>query len=94
METILMMENIKTNEPHKSVLDLSQRLVLRSSSKLVTLQNSSICYTWKNIIKQYKNSKLKIIGPTWHVEFELPDGSYSVSNIQSYIKYIIKKIKH
>ena len=24
-------------------------------------------------------------------EFELPDGSYSVSNIQDYIKYMIKK---
>ena len=39
---------------------------------------------WKNIRKQYKNNKLKII-PTWNGEFELPDGSYSVSDIQDHI---------
>ena len=35
----------------------------------------------------------KIISPTWNDEFELPDGSYSVSDIQDYIEYIIKKMK-
>ena len=44
-------------------------------------------------IKQYKNNKLKIIAPTWNLEFELPDGSYSVSDIQDYIEYIIKNHK-
>ena len=63
METIFM-ENSKTNEPHKFVLNLSQRLVLRSSDKHVALQNLSIYYTWKNIRKQYKNNKLKIITQT------------------------------
>ena len=48
-------------------------------------------YMWKNIREQYKNSKLKITAPTWNDEFELPDGSYSVSYIQNYIEYIIKK---
>ena len=84
-------ENSKTNKPYKFVLYLSQRLNLRSSDKHVTLQNFSIHYTWKNIRKQYKNNKLKIIAPTWNDEFELPDGSYSVSDIQDYIEYIIKK---
>ena len=42
-------------------------------------------------IKQYKNNKLKIIAPTWNNEFELPNGSCSVSDIQDYIEYIIKK---
>ena len=41
--------------------------------------------------KQYNNSKLKIVAPTWNDEFELPDGSYFVSDIQDYIEYIIKK---
>ena len=44
-----------------------------------------------NIRKQYKNNKLKIIAPTWNDEFELPDDSYPVSNIQDHIKHIIKK---
>ena len=47
----------------------------------------------KNIRKQYKNNKLKIIAPTWNDEFELLDGSYSLSDIQDYIEYIIKKHK-
>ena len=29
--------------------------------------------------------------PTWNEEFELPDGSYSVSDIQDYFEYILKK---
>ena len=92
METIFMnMENSKTNEPHKFVLNLSQRLDLRSSNKHIALQNVSIYYTVKNIRKQYKNNKPKITAPTWNDEFELPDGSYSVSDIQDYIEYITKK---
>ena len=79
-------ENCKTNEPHKFVLNLPQRL-----NKHVALQNLSIYYTWKNIRKQYKNNKLEIIAPTWNDEFELPDGFYFVSDIQDYIEYIIKK---
>ena len=84
-------ENIKTNEPHKFVLNLSHRLDLRSSDKHVTLQNLSIYYTRKNIRKQYKNNKPKKLAPTWNYEFELPGGSYSVSDIQDYTESIIKK---
>ena len=40
---------------------------------------------------KYKKNKLKIIAPSWNDEFELQDGSYSVSTIQDYIEYIIKK---
>ena len=81
----------KTNEPHKFVLNLSQRLNLRSSNKRILLQNLPIYYTWKNIGKQYKHNKLKIIAPTWNIEVELPDGSYFLSDMQDYIEYIIKK---
>ena len=35
-----------------------------------------------------------MIAPTWKDEFELPDGSYSVSDIQNYIEHIIKNVKH
>ena len=41
--------------------------------------------------KSYKNNKFKISAPTWNEEFELPDGSYSVPNIQDYFEYIIEK---
>ena len=43
-----------------------------------------------NVKRSYKNTKLKISAPTWNEEFELPDGSYSVSDIQDYFKYILK----
>ena len=87
METIFMnTEKSKKNEPHQFVLNWSQRLDVRISNKHVALQNLSIYYTWKNIRKQYKNNKLKRRAPTLNDEFELPDGSYSVSDIQDYIE--------
>ena len=39
----------------------------------------------------YKNIKFKISTPTWSDEYELPDGSYSLSDIQDYFEYILKK---
>ena len=84
-------ENSKTNKPHKFVLNLSQRLDLKSSNKHVAVQSLSLHYTWKNIRKQCKNNKVKIISPPWNHEFKLPHGSYSVSDIQDYFELIIKK---
>ena len=55
------------------------------------LANSSVYLTWRNIKSVYNNNKSKISPPTWNVEFDLPDGSYSVSDIQDYFEYIIKK---
>ena len=48
-------------------------------------------YTWKNIKISYNNNKFKISTPTWNDKFELPDGSYSVSDIRDYFEYILKK---
>ena len=82
MEMISMnTENSKMNESCKLILNLSQRLDLRSSSKHVALQKLSVYYTLKNVRRQYKINKLKIIAPTWNDEFEFTDGSYSVSDI-------------
>ena len=39
----------------------------------------------------YENNKFKISAPTWSDEFELPDGSYSISDTQDYNEYILKK---
>ena len=41
--------------------------------------------------KTVQNNKLKITATTWNDDFELADGSYSVSDIPDYIEYIIKK---
>ena len=86
MEAIFInTENSKTIELHQFVLNLSQKLDLISSNENVALQNLSIYYTWKNIRKQCKNNKLKIIAPTWNDKFEFPGGFYSVSDIEDCI---------
>ena len=59
----------------------------------MALANSSICYTWKNIKLAYNNNKSKIPASAWNDEFDLPDGSYSISNIQDYSEFIIKNTK-
>ena len=64
---------------------------LKSPNKSIALANLSIYYTWKNIKSVYNNNKFKISAPTWNDEFDLPDGSYSVSDIQDYFEFIIKK---
>ena len=92
METIFENEQSKTAKQMNHInLTLNCYKNLRSSNKHHVLLNLSVYYTWKNIRRQYKNNKLKIIVPTWNDEFELPDCSYSVSDIQDYIEYIIKK---
>ena len=75
------------SELHKFVLNLPQKLDLRSSNRYVALQNLSINQTWKNIKQQCKNNKLEITTPTWNDKFELCDSS----DIQHYIKYITEK---
>ena len=85
-------ENSKTNEQHKFKLDLTDKLNLKNPNKNAALANLSIYYTWKNIKSEY-NNKLKISTPTWNDTFDLPDGSYSVSAIQDYSEFIIKKHK-
>ena len=92
MDTIFMnSENSKTSEYHILVLKLTDKLDLRRGQKTVALSNLSIYYTWKNVKSSYNNNKLKISAPTWSEEFELPDGPYSVSDIQDYFEYILKK---
>ena len=39
----------------------------------------------------YKNNKFKISAPRWNEEFELSDGSYSISDSQDYFEYILKR---
>ena len=82
MDTIFMnIENSKTSEYHVLVLKVADKLDLRRVKKSVALSNLSIYYTWRNIISSYSNNKFKIPAPTWSDEFELPDGSYSISDI-------------
>ena len=78
MDTIFMnSENSKTSKPHVLILKLTNKLDLRIGEKIIALSNLSIYYKWKNIKRSYNNNK-----------FHMPDGSYSVSDLQDYFKYI------
>ena len=84
-------ENSKTNKPHRFKLDLTDKLNLKNPNKNMALANLSIYYTWKNIKSEYNNNKFKISAPTWNDTFDLPDGFYSIEDIEDCFEFIIKK---
>ena len=69
-------ENSKTSDPHRLLLNLSDKINLKRNDKYVGLSNLSIYYSWKNIKISQKKINLKQI--RHNIEFELRDGSYSV----------------
>ena len=95
METIFInTEYSETNESNKFIYQFTDKLNLKTlNNKNIGLVNLSIYYTQKNIKSTYNNNKFKISAPTptWNDEFDLPDGSYSISDIQDYFEFIIKK---
>ena len=92
MDTLFMKsESSKTSEPRVLIFKLTDKLGLRRDEKITALSNLSIYYTWKNIKSFDNNNKFKISTLTCNDKFELPNGSYSVSNIPDYFEYISKK---
>ena len=83
-------ENSKISEPHVLILKLTDKLDLRRGKKIIALTNLSIYWTWTNIKSLYNNNKFKRSTPTWNDKFEMPDGSYSVWNIQDYLSIFLK----
>ena len=81
-------ENSRTSEYHK----FTDKLDLNRGQKSIALSNLSIYYIWKNIKSSYNNNNFKIYAPTWSDKFELPNGSYLISDIQDYFEYILKNI--
>ena len=84
-------ENSKINESNKFRYFFTDKFNLKNRSKYIALVDLSICYTWKNIKSAYTNMKFKISSPICNDEFDLLDGSYSVSDVEYYFEYIIKK---
>ena len=92
MDTIFMnSENSKTPKPNVLILKLTNKRDWRLGEKFIALSNISIYHTWKNIKSSYNDNKFKISEPTWNDKFELPDGSYCVSDSQDYFEYILEK---
>ena len=91
MEIIFLdTRNSKMNEPHKFVLKMRLKKFKQTccSSKRIYLLHLG------KLRKQYKNNKLKITASTWNDEFALPDGSYSVPDIQDYIEYTLRNMEY
>ena len=79
MNTVFMdSKNSKTSNSHRLLLNIWDKAILERSDKYIALSNILICYTRNS----YKNNEFKIPAPTWKEKFELPDGSYSISDIQ------------
>ena len=92
MDTIFMnSENNKTSDLHSLLLNLADRINLKRSDKYVALPNISIQDTWKNMKNHIKIISLKYQLQHGMRKFEIPDGSYSVSDNQDYFKHIFKK---
>ena len=85
--------NIKTSDPHRLLLNLSDKINLKRSDKYFALSNLSIYYAWKNMKKSYKNNAFKISAPTWNEEFQLPDGSYALSGILTILSISSKNMR-
>ena len=83
--------NSKTKHSNKFVYNFTDKLNLKNPNKNIALTNLSIYYTWKNVKSDYNNNKFKISAPTWNDTFDVPDGSYSIADLQNYFQYIIKK---
>ena len=93
METVFLnTENSKKNESNKFIYQFTNKLNLKTpNNKKIGLVHLSIYYTRKNIKSVSNKNKFKISASTRDDEFDLPDGSYSVSGIQNYFEFIIKK---
>ena len=88
MDTISMnSENSKNCKPYVLILKLTD---LRRGGERFALSSLSIYYIWKNIKSTCKKNKFKISAPRWNDEFELPHGSYLISDIQDYFEYLLK----
>ena len=88
MDTIFMnSRNSKTSDPHRLLLNLSDKIDLKSSDKYVALSNLSIYYTWKNI-----KNHTKIINLKYQLQRGMINLNYLTTHILHQIFMIILSI--
>ena len=94
MDTIFINSgNSKTFDFYWLLLNLTNKIKSKKIDKYVVWPNISIYYMWQNIKKSYRNNKFEILALMWNEEFELSDGSYSVSDIKFISRISTKSMK-
>ena len=74
-------------------INLLTNLILKTQITKIWIGYFKHLLTWKNLKSAYNNDKFKISAPTWHDEFELPDGSDSISDGQDYFKFTVESLQ-
>ena len=76
-------ENSKTSDPHRLLLNLSDKINLKRKNKYVALSNLSIYDTWKNIASHTGLINFK---------YQLRHGMKNLNYLMDHILYQILKI--
>ena len=76
-------ENNKTSNLHRLLLSITDKQTWEEVKKVLHQQTLS----------SIKTNKFKMSATTWIDKFELPDGSYSILDIQYYFEHI-KNMKY
>ena len=86
--------NAKTSEPHRLRLELTSNS--RLESQVISMSRLRLCYTWRNINAEYGNTQLDYahIPSSTNVSISIPDGSYSVEEINNFIHHEMLDRKH
>ena len=90
MDVIFVNSASKQFDPSKRLLNLKDKKNLKKSDIYAALSKKFLLHM-KNYKGLYKTNKFKISAPTWTDKFELPNESFSLSDIQDYFDDIFKK---
>ena len=85
--TFINTANSKTSDPHRLLLNLTDKIDLRKKDKYITLSNLSIYYTCRNIKKSYRDNKFKI-----SVQYRMKKLNYLMNHILYQIFKIVLNI--
>ena len=78
-------KNSKISDPHRLLLNLSEKIILKRSDKYVALSILSIYNAWKNVKRSYKNNKFK--------KYQLLRGMKNLDDLTNRILYQILRCK-
>ena len=78
-------KNSKISDPHRLLLNLSEKIILKRSDKYVALSILNIYNAWKNVKRSYKNNKFK--------KYQLLRGMKNLDDLTNSILYQILRCK-